>query len=44
MEEYNLKDFIRIQYYFGNIDKEQVMSFVPQWITLDEATSIINNC
>ena len=37
-----MKDFIQIQYYLGNIDKEQVMSFVPQWITLDEATSNID--
>lgn len=36
-------DFIKIQYEMGKIDKEKVLSYVPKWITAEEADSIINS-
>ena len=35
-------EFIRLQYQMGNIDYNQVLSFVPQWITAEQAETIIN--
>lgn len=34
-------EFIRIQYVLGKITAEQVQSFVPQWITAEQAQQIV---
>lgn len=34
-------DFIRLQYQMGNIDEQQVRSFVPTWITTEQADKIL---
>ncbi len=36
-------DFIKIQYKLGNITKEKVMSFVPMWISKEQANKILSN-
>lgn len=33
-------DFIKIQYKMGNITKETVLSYVPKWITYEQAKEI----
>lgn len=35
-------EFIKIQYLLGRIDKDQVMSFAPKYITQEQANQIIN--
>lgn len=35
-------EFIRIQYAMGRITAEQVLAFVPRYITAGEAEDIIN--
>ena len=32
--------FLRIQYILGNITREQLQSFVPRWITQQQAEEI----
>lgn len=34
-------EFIRIQYKLGKLTAEQVRSFVPKWITSEQAETII---
>lgn len=34
-------EFIRIQYVLGKITTEQVQSFVPRWITAEQAQQIV---
>lgn len=34
-------EFIRIQYVLGKITAEQVQSFVPRWITEQQAKEIV---
>lgn len=34
-------EFIRIQFAMGRIDYNQVLSFVPKWITAEQAKTII---
>lgn len=34
--------FIRIQYAMGRLTSEQVMGFAPQYITAEQADTIIN--
>lgn len=34
-------EFIKLQYQMGRIDKNQVLSLVPKWITADQAETII---
>ena len=36
-------DFIKIQYEMGRINEDKVLSYVPKWITVEEAESIINS-
>ena len=36
-------EFIRIQYAMGRLTAEQVKSFVPQYITLEQAEEILAN-
>lgn len=34
-------EFIKIQYRLGKITAEQVRSFAPRWITVEQANEII---
>lgn len=34
-------EFIRLQYIMGKIDTKQVAAFVPQWITQQQAQTIL---
>ena len=34
-------EFIRIQYLLGKLTADQVRSFAPKWITVDQAEEII---
>lgn len=34
-------DFIKIQYQMGTIDAKQVKSYVPHWITEEQAKEIL---
>ena len=36
-------EFIRIQYEMGKITEDQVRGFVPEYITAEEAETIITN-
>lgn len=38
-----MEQFIRYQYIMGMISKEDVLSFVPRFITKEQAESILNN-
>ena len=35
--------FVRIQFLLGKIDENKVLSYVPKWITAEEAETIIND-
>lgn len=35
-------EFIRLQFIMGIIDRDRVLSFVPKWITAEQAETIIN--
>lgn len=35
-------EFIKIQYEMGKLTDDQVRSFVPRWITKEQAEAIIN--
>ncbi|HIS64777.1 MAG TPA: XkdX family protein [Candidatus Avoscillospira avistercoris] len=36
-------EFIRLQYRMGRLNPEQVKAFAPQWLTTEQAETIINN-
>lgn len=38
-----MEQFIRYQYIMSMISKEDVLSFVPQFITQEQAEAILNN-
>jgi hypothetical protein len=36
-------DFIKIQYEMGRIDRKKVLSYVPKWLSEEDANLIIAN-
>lgn len=40
-EAVNMYQFIKIQYELGKLTEEQVLGFVPRWITEEQAEKII---